>query len=376
MKRELLLHTFILLFFSSFLVSCDLLQSDKNPTKELTAEEAKVEIRAANQEMAAQVDQMIATPAMGSLNHLANLSMDMKSAKVSKSALFVSKLTYSSALNHFRDAGKPYKSLKMDDDDDEYYGIFEFNFDYDEMEMVQESSTIFQVNYPADEVAYANRQNNAQMTISNLDFQEVKSYYEDYDYYTESWIEVETTDLLPVSANVIIKIDGKTELDASYNASYTADGLPLSVSASMETAEYKMTMSYSGSSTKYNTKMSYKLDKEEIMAYDLDVTYSSNQEDVEHIKGYYLFAPLKINGEMYPAAIETHTENNNPPDLTYLNSQMDIDMIHLEKKAIIGHLEFFMYYDAEWEESSPMPAIVYEDGTYEWLTDVMTFIEF
>lgn len=375
MKRKLLFYSLVLLLSSSLLASCDLLQSDKKPTKELTAEEAKVEIRAANQELTAQIDQMIATPAIGSLNHLMTLSMDMKSSKVSKSAMLVTKLTYSSALNQFRNGLKPLKSVKLDDDDDEYYGIFEFNFDYDEMEMVAESSTMLQMNYPADEVAYANKQNNAQMTISNLKFQEVKSYYEDYDYNTDSWIEVESTELVPVSANVIIKIDGKTELEASYAASYTADGLPLSMNSSMETSEYKMTMSFSGSSTKYNTKMSYKLGKEEIMAYDLDVTYSSNQEDVEHIKGYYLFAPLKIDGEIYPAALETHTDENDTPNLTYMNSQMDIDMIHLEKNAIIGHLEFFMYYDAEWEETSPMPAIVYTDGTYEWLTDVMTFIK-
>jgi hypothetical protein len=70
------------------MVSCDLFESNKTPKKEMSVEDAKVEIRAANQEISSKVEQMVATPAMGSLNHLSMMvSDDMKSAKATRKAL-------------------------------------------------------------------------------------------------------------------------------------------------------------------------------------------------------------------------------------------------------------------------------------------------
>ena len=343
--------------------SCDLITSSII-VKDLSADDAKVEIRAANQEIISQKEAMLESRGMSSLSFLMKLltGSELKSAFYS-APIYARKMSYTKALNYFR-KNQLLKSANEDDDPDMNYGIFEYNFESGELDLVEESDDVFQITYPADDVALANKDNNAVLTISNLVFDEIKSI-DEYNY--------ETVESIPVNADVKLTIDGKKALTADYNAKYSADGLPTSMSAKMDSDDgYSFSMSFSGSGTTYSSKLEYKLGKEDIMGCDLDIEYATNMEDVETIEGYYMIAPLKFKGKINQGAINRYEGS----DLVYMNSLIDMQVIQSEQNAKIGDVEYQMYYDADWDESYPVLAVVYADGTSEWLMDVMTVADF
>ncbi|MCF8362300.1 MAG: hypothetical protein K9G70_06710 [Prolixibacteraceae bacterium] len=358
------------------MVSCDFITDNLSGNKTLPAEDAKVEIRSANQKIIENKDEMLNNPGMGSLIYLMELMTGEQLKSVYKEKpIFNRAFTYSMFLNYFRGENALKSSPLVNDDG--YYGIMEYNFYSGSFELTEEHSSMLQFNYPADDVAFANQINNAQITITNLQFTEIVSYEEYWDDYTESYIAEETTEEVPIRAEILLKIDGVKQLSADYTASYTNDGLPLSMSAGMNADDYVFSMNYSGSNTSYSTKMSHKNGKDELMGYDLKLTYTSGMEEIQKIEGYYLMAPLKFDGWINVYNIENSEMDDDvsDEDLAYVNSQIDIDVIHVDEKAKIGKLQYELYYDSYWEEYIPMLAIVYDDGTSEWLEDVFTFME-
>ncbi len=368
MKNRIFKGGIAVFILSLMIVGCDLLPIGGNVTKTMPAEDAKIEIRNANQEIMTSMETMMATPAANSLFFLMNMMPDIMIADIKSAELFKKRLTYSNFLNNFRI--KP-DSKSANSDDEMFYGYFEYSFVEDDFVLVEHSNSVLDFKYPADDLAYANQQNNAQLTISNLQFQEIASYYEDYDYYAGDWVQYETTESVPVNAVITQRINNTVQLSANYNASYNSNGLPSSMNASMEMGEYSFTMSYSGNNTRYTTKMALKLGKEDLMAYDLTVKYRTDMESVDSFEGYYTMAPIKLDGSINIDAIEQHMETNySNPDVDYVNSQVSVDVIHTEEKAKIGKLEFRMVYDSYWEEYELVPVIVYNDDSYEEIEDI------
>jgi hypothetical protein len=58
-------------------------------------------------------------------------------------------------------------------------------------------------------------------------------------------------------------------------------------------------------------------------------------------------------------------------DLNYLNGQMDLVLIHTGQNAKLGNVQFVMFTDLEYGESYPLLAVVYADGTSEWLENIL-----
>jgi hypothetical protein len=98
-------------------------------------------------------------------------------------------------------------------------------------------------------------------------------------------------------------------------------------------------------------------------------------EGVEKFSGNYTVSPLKVQGWINVAAIEDHMEtvedNGGSYNLTYLNSQLDMELIHVALNAKIGDIEFRMFTNTEYNETYPVLAVVYSDGTYEWLDTIV-----
>lgn len=377
MKKIFSISIYVILC-TLLMMSCDLFQSNKPTNKVMSAEEAKIELKSVNQDLTSKFDQMLATPAMGSLNYLASMAMsddDMKSAKTARRVHDFATFSYSKALNYFRGERSVLKSGLFDDDNDGMYGYLEYNFNTGEFEMVKESNSVLQLKYPANETAEYNQTNNAVLTISNLKFTTINSTEEYYDYYTESMAVEETTEQIPVSASVEITIDNKKELVATYAATFNSQGLPLSVNATKEAGGYKLVYSFLGNGTKYNSKLSYKLGSDELMGHDLNIVYAANMEDILKVEGDYTAIPIKLSGYLNVDAINSYMEeideNDGNPDITFLNSQLDVVVTHISKKATIGNVEFRMSPIDEWGDINPELAIIYNDGTYEWLFDVM-----
>lgn len=389
MKKELKRAFAILLLFSLTMLSCDLIPENLLPEKwfskkggtTLTTDEAKVEMRSANQDLTAQKEDISESRGFSALLYLMELmevedDYEMKSAELNTS-LFKKGLSYTNVFNFFREKNS-LKSVQVLEDEG-MYGVYEYNFSTSEFDLIEKSTTKLQYIYPCDDAALHSKNNNTDLLINNLKFTEVTSYEDVYDYSTDSYVKEETTESLPIEAKVTLKVDGKVELTANFNASYSDGGMPVSMECDMESGDYSMTAVQKEKTSGSNAKIKFLNDGKTLIDCDVDITYNSDKSAVKKYDGYAIVTPLKFEGSVNVEAIETYTdeyqESGSEPDLDYLNKQVDVEVFQYEDNAKIGYLAYYMFYDAEEGEEVPALAIVYEDGTYEWLDEVITIAE-
>jgi len=360
---------FLLVATMIFSPGCDKDKDDK--PKEITATEAKTELRNASQSISTDMTEMMNTPAMVSLDFLATLMDEGDWKSNLKNLAFNSgKLHLSKVKSAFRKNANERGVNEVGD-----YGVYRFNFVIDDFELVQSSTTKLEILFPASEAAYYSQQNNAELLIDNLSYKTIVYTDTYWDDWSQTWVTEEYEEVIPLSANVRLKIDGSSLLTMTYAATYDNSGVPTSTTASMTMAPYEFTASFSGSGTNFNTILSFKMSGNVLMAYDVAVVYTSDMEGVEKFSGSYTVSPLKVQGWINVAAIEDHMEtvenNQGSYDLNYLNGQLDMELVHVGLNAKIGDIEFRMFTDTEWDETYPVLAVIYSDGTYEWLDTIV-----
>jgi len=54
-----------------------------------------------------------------------------------------------------------------------------------------------------------------------------------------------------------------------------------------------------------------------------------------------------------------------------MNNQMSMALFHTVLNAKIGDLAFKLYTDPDYGDTYPSIAVVYADGTFEWLENIM-----
>lgn len=360
---------FLLVATMIFSPGCDKDKDDK--PKEISATEAKTELRNASQSINTDMTEMMNTPAMVSLDFLATLMDEGDWKSNLKNLAFNSgKLHLSKVKSAFRKNANERGVNEVGD-----YGVYRFNFVIDDFELVQSSTTKLEILFPASEAAYYSQQNNAELLVDNLSYKTI-TYSETYwDDWSQTWVTEEYEEVIPLSANVRLKIDGSSLLTMTYAATYDNNGFPTSMTSSMTMAPYEFTTSFSGSGTNFNTILSFKMSGNVLMAYDAAVIYTSDMEGVEKFSGSYTISPLKVQGWINVAAIENHMEsvedNGGSYDLNFLNSQLDMELIHVALNAKIGDIEFRMFTDPEYNETYPVLAVIYSDGTYEWMDTIV-----
>ena len=255
-----------------------------------------------------------------------------------------------------------FKSAKLEDDSN--YGIFEYNFDMGEFEMVEESSSVIEFHFPANETAKMNKQLNAVISITNLEFDKITME--------------ETTEEIPVKADVAVKENGTTTFTGDYSAQYTSDGFPTLMNMYAEAGEYSIEMDFSGTSVDYTTSFSEKIGKEEVMGYSFNVKYTSDMNELESIAGHYTMSPLKFEGDVQVAKIQAEMDKNESTqniDLAIVNSYLNIDVLQSDKNLKIGTIEFKLIDSPEGYGSELQLVVVYSDGTYELAQDVFTILQ-
>lgn len=347
------------------MVSCD---KDKKPT-ELSTEQAKVEIRNASQAVQTNMQAVMETPAAQALSYMSEL-MDGKNASASlrRHLEKPGRLHLGKVMDAFRDpsVNQIFSSGKVEGE----YGIYAYNFSTQTFDLVQSSTTKLEYRYPADDAARAQMQNNAVLTIDNL-------VYKIITYDTKASRGIKEQEAVPVKANVTLKVNNTTQMTANYESTLTDSGTPTAVSASCSMGDYSMSMSMSGSGTNYNTKESFKKGNDELMGHDLKITYTSNKEEGEKMNGYYMVKPLKFDGQVFPKAIDDHItqveqSGGTNYDFNLLNSKIDVSVIQTEINGLIGKLQFKLYTDPDDGSKYPNLALVYQDGTYEWLEVILS----
>lgn len=337
--------------------------------KDLSPSDAKVELRNASQQITGDMDEVMSIPAITSMSFMMDLMEGEGWKNTVRTLIFKTGHIHLSAV---KDAFRKdtHKSVTVGD-----YGIYTFNFVTGEFEMTGTSTSMLKFIYPADETAFAAQQNNAEFTADNLQYQTV--LYQDtyWDELTQTWVTETYEEYIPKNANATQKINGTTVLTANFTATYAENGNPLSMDASVTAVPYTFTMNMSGSGVSYHTALSFKENNNELMGYDMTVLYTSDMSDVDKMTGYYAVAPLKVEGWMNYAAINNHMteieDNGGNYDLTFLNSQLSMELIQTALNAKVGDIQFKMYHDTEYDEYYPMLCVVYSDGTHEWLEDIM-----
>ncbi len=368
MKKKLFsyLAVFVMLIFA--IGACN---KTKEEVKTLTTDEAKVEVRSASQEVNTNMDQVMNTAPIQSVNYLSTLLDNGTWKSTIKILIFQTRdLNLSKVKDAFRkdETGKS-KANGIGD-----FGVYQYNFDINDFELIEASSTKLVIKYPASDIAFANRQNNAELVADNLTYTTV-TYTDTYwDEYSQTWITDTYDETIPTNLNLSLTIDGVQQMSGNYSGTLSESGYPTSANVSISMPPYQFDMSLSGSGTNFNTSLSFKQSDVEMMGYSLDIVYSSDLEKVDKVTGYYHMRPLKIEGWANLNAIETYiteTEGNGGNyDLDYLNSQISLELFQTVLNAKIGDLAFKLYTD-EYNYTSPNLAVVYADGTYEWLSDIM-----
>lgn len=347
------------------LVSCD---KDKKIT-ELSTDQAKVEIRNATQAVTTNMETLMENPAAKALTYMSEL-MDGKNAAASLRKNFEKpgRFHLGEVMDALRDPSvrQTFPVTKLEGD----YGIYAYNFITETFDLIQSSTTKLEYRYPADDAARAQQQNNAVLTLDNLEYKIIT-------YDTKASRGLKEQEAVPVKANVTLKVSNVTQMTATYNSTLTDNGTPTAVSASCTMGEYSMSASMSGSGVNYTTTESFKKGNDELMGHNIKITYTANKEEVEKVNGYYLVKPLKFDGQVYPKAIDDHIyqveqSGGNNYDFNLLNLKIDVKVIQTELKAQIGKIQFKLYTDPDDGSKYPNLALVYKDGTFEWLEVILS----
>jgi hypothetical protein len=350
MKRQIKMFAVMTMIFSLFFASCK--KDDK--VEFLSPDEAKVELRSASQDVMAAADQMMETPAMSAMmNFMDIMGMNDEFRKAFKDDLLTLENKSLHTLNSLFREKIPQKASGPDIDPTSK-GVFEYNFLTQEFDLTNPSVNYLRFLFPADEAAYFAQSNNANLTISNLEFVTI-TYTDDWGTWTEELIS---------KASVSLLVDGDEVMTLNFQASYDSEGMPSSASFTLGMAPYQLTMSMSGSNDNFTSTMSFKKNAEVLLAYNLKMSYDSDYGEIEKVSGFVQITPLKFEGNIFPSELEWCD------DVDCMNENIDVKLKHTAMNKYIGRIEFRMYTDPYWEDTYPEPVIVYEDGTWEFLFEV------
>ncbi len=355
---KLSLALFALAGFSLTMTACE----DLFGPKDLSAEDAKIELRAAGDDISYNLGMMMESPPMVALStfgELSGLEISLKSEPgpdQARQGRFLSAILASPAnpplpgvkqLVAIARHATAEKATSLQES-----GVFQYNFNTGYFDLVNGNVSYLEYRFPDNDSAYAARQNNCVLRIEDLVVVTVE----------DEWGDEEE---VPTRFDAYMTIDGEEVMDATYRLTLNNAGMPVSTSIQMNMDPYSMDLNFSGSNRDYSLVMSLKLDDSILLSTDLDIRYTADQEEVESLDGVVEVSPLKFDGEIFPLAIEECYEEE-----ACMNDNIDVEVIQTELNKRIGILEFRMYYDPYWEEEYLDLAIVYEDGTYEFLNEV------
>lgn len=354
MRRTFKIFTSLTIISSLILLSCDKDSSGTGGT--VSADDAKVEIRASSQEIQENLGVVMSQPATSSLMFLANLLEieDEWKSNLKSAASSDDKYNLAATSKFIREN----IVLKIYDDFDPMDGgdLF-YNFDTYDFDIENQGADHLSINYPADDNAYANRQNNARLMMDNIEFVIIE--------YTDDWGTYE--EVIPTGVDLTQQIDNQVVMTMDYTATVNNEGIPTSMGVNMTMQPYQLSMTESGDGTNFNSTMSFRENNELLLSYDLTAKYSGQDDDVENLSGSVQVTPLRFEGNINAMALD----NCQWDDINCMNANFDVAIFQSTNNAKIGDLEFRMYSDPQWDEEWPEIAVVYADGSFEWLFEIL-----
>jgi len=350
MKNKIILLAITAIAVTMLLGSCG---KDEDEVGVFTAEEAKVEIRSANEQIMNNMGEMTNTDAFATLNMLMSIVNVYDYMPILQSQQNMLKQLNVAKIGRLLPINFPTNiSTKstLETKNTGEGGVWVYNFDLWSIEFVEPSDDVV-LRFPSNDQAYTNRVNDAELRIANLQLVTIQGVSE------------------PVNANVTLMVGTQTLMTMDYNATYNNDGMPTSMSLDVQIAPYRLTLSLSSSGLTYTSTLSLMKGDARLMGYSLTATFSANvnMEQISKIEGWIEAAPSRLSGNIQVLSLN----NCLPDDINCANNSFDLQLLHIGANKIIGNIEARLYHDVEWNETYPELAIIYSDGTYEYLFNVM-----
>jgi len=341
---------FFALFFIFGILCLSFAGCDDDPTP-LSPDEARTEMELAYSDLMMNMDLMMQSSAMEAMMMLMNISgfetdFDMKSGaqqvidqslKLPDRMFVMGKTVYSISNSSLKDEEVP-------------TGVFYYNFDTGEFDLIDDDVDYIEIHFPATDEAYASQQLNAIIRITDLVMEEV--------------IIDDVTEIVPSKIVMWMEVDGAEVMNLDFQMSVDSEGFPDSVSLVLNMEDYNLTMSFSGSNLNYNTNIIFKESNNTLLDVDLDIMFLEGREDVESVAGYIHLVPIRLDGSVDIASLELCE------DIDCMNNNIDVEVIQTEDNEFIGHLEFRMQYDPEYDEEYPTLVVVYSDGSFDFLDEL------
>jgi hypothetical protein len=355
-----LLKNLIILSLALLLLPVACSKDDKE--KQLSAEEAKAELRAASQDMTMTFSNVMEVSAMSTMIFFMELAEFDDFDPGFKSLLSdIGKYDLTAKYQILKGNRLQLKKFRTKSflDEPGNSGVYTYNFQTGQFDLTSTNVNYLRYNFPADEDAYDQEINNASLTISNIEFATVS--------YTDEWGTWEEEVLTKL--NMALVINSAEALTISFNATYSSGGTPTSMSLNMSMPPYVFSMTLNGSGVNYKTTISFTQNSTVILNASLDLKYDQAMEEIERVSGNFHMPPLNFEGSINGSAIDNCEEN-----VTCINQNFNVTVKHTELNSVLGKLEFRNYTDPYWEEEYPALVIVYKDNSWEYLHDVFAFL--
>ena len=176
-------------------------------------------------------------------------------------------------------------------------------------------------------------------------------------------------DEVPTRLEASLLIGDEVVLEASYRLTLAQNGNPSVVTIQMDAPPYAMNLNYSGSSNRFNLVAKVRENEEELIGIHMNVDFFTGQADVDIVNGMVVLGSLKIDGRIQPLDIF-----GCELDQDHMNTLLQVDVRQALPNKLIGNLQFRSRPDPLLNIDLPEMAIVYRDGTHEFLADVFTEI--
>lgn len=315
-----------------------------------TADEARAELIQAGEEIMYNMGMAMQMPAMESMTFFVGLSGIEVEFKTAPIALFPQRgkpyIPGYGLMGEFIEAVAVSSHAKQMEG-----GVFQYNFDTGQFDLINSNVNYLEFVYPANYDALVNRQLNASVRIENLEMIGIE-----VDGYME---------ILPVSAEVILRIDGQQVMHMSMQMQYNQNALPTEASLVVDMPPYLMNVEYSGSGRNYTANASFKEGTKVLLqVQNMSLVYTHSEDELERANGSIQITPLLFNGSVEVLAMENCNDN-----IDCMNDNLDVEVRHSVKNMKIGMLEYRMYNDPGFG-SYPDLVVVYADGTYDFLSEL------
>ncbi len=342
-------------FLSIGLSGCFLFQDDDI----LPVEEARIEMRAAAQEISSNFDRLANTPSIEALLFLKKiLPVGTEWVLAMESAIeSVSMYSIATINDQSKNSKNTTQILTSTQNLSSKKGVFQYNFNLDAFDLLNNRVDYLQYIFPGNTEHLINSRLNTALTINNLNI----------------IVIADTVALCNKPGSYINRVNGQmyidnqTSLTIDHAAGYNDIGMILSGETKMNAAPYQLSFSQKKAGNVYKALLSFKEIGITFLSYELDQIHANSGDAIEKAYGRFIITPLLFEGEIHPEDLCLC----NTDDIVCLNEHINVAVKHTVLKKTIGRLEYRLYASPILQKEIPGLHIIYEDGSSELLSDLI-----